>query len=38
MTALLGAGLVITCVARHHSWTRTIGAAAGTVSQDGPSE
>ena len=38
MTAPLGAGLVITAVARQRSWTRAIGAAAGSISQDGPGE
>lgn len=38
MTTLLGAGLLITYVARQRSWTRAITAAAGSVIQDGPSE
>lgn len=38
MTALLGAGLVITSVARQRSWTRAISAAAGSVIQHGPSK
>jgi len=34
----LGAGLVITSLARQLSWTRAISAAAGSDIQDGPSE
>ena len=38
MTVLLGAGLLITSVARQRSWTRAITAATGSVIQDGQSE